>query len=519
MTDDRVPEDGPSSIPPEPVASQLSAPSSNDKSNNEHTEELIEMYENIPVMYRPVSVLGLTLLSSPPTTTSPTSVIPITVGPEEQVFEVSEHILKKIPCFTTIFQTRTFLEGAEGRLRLPEDYPLVFDKMLHFLHTGDYLPHIVPSLEPCDEEHYKTLFQYKQRLECRTRHECERRYEASCCGSLEGTLEVIVNLDENTAAPYHHGDPQFGRWKTADATHGLFEREVLLFCLAERFMMDDLKKLCLRKIHMFPLGPRELAVLAEHVPAKVYEPTGDHQINNELHQLLQQCIHYHQRYFDEWRSQTWFWNLSENACDYADYLKVIESQMTAHGAMLFHAMTGARHSIEESVGIAHNGWECSYERIGVCRSDYTELVARNDFGRSASRAGEDEESEATTTHTPTAPALEVHAPENFYPGFEFCEAHAGDTIMHLTLNQPWKGLVYGLNVRADRWSWYPRKLLRFLETKSYRDCSCHNCEPPTFKVNGRGPWLYMHDPESKGLAYRPGTRQTDLDRERRDRGR
>ena len=434
--------------------------------------------------------------------------ITIIVGPEEKVFEVPEYIVKMIPCFTSIFQKRTFREAAEGQLTLPEDDPLVFDRLLQFLHTGDYLPRIVPALDPCETEQINSLFQYREQLEFRNLHDCKRRYDASRCGSLEWTLEVIVDVRKDIKAPYRHSDPQFGRWKTADATHELFEREVLLFCMAERFLMDDLKELCLTKMHMFPLGPRELAVLAEHVPAKVYGPTDNPRIGNKLHELLLQCIHYHQRYFDEWRSGGSFWNLSENTCDYADYLRVIESQMTGHGAMLFHAMAGARHSIERSVGSTHAGWECHYERIGVCQADCTERIARNDFGRRASWACEDQETEA---------APDAHDPNGCYPGFEFCEAHAGDTIVHLTLNQPRKGLVYGLNVRADRWSWYPRSLLRFFETRSYRDCSCCGCQPPTFKVDGRGPRLYLHDPEGKGLAYRPGTRQQDLEKERKER--
>lgn len=258
---------------------------------------------------------------------------------------------------------------------------------------------------------------------------------------------------------------------------------------------------------LFPLGPRELAVLAEHVPAKIYEPTDYPQINNQVHELLLQCIQYHQRYFDEWRSGGWFWNLSENACDYADYLKVIESQMTGHGAMLFHAIAGARHTIERSVGSTHGSWECSYERIAVSLVDYTDRSARNDLGLRASWGVEETE----------APAPEIQNLDKFYPGFEFCEAHAGDTIMHIILNKPKKGFVYGLNIRADRWSWYPRDILRFLETKSYRDCTCYHCQPPSFKANGRGPRLYHHDLENKGLDYRPGTRQADIEKERKAR--
>lgn len=416
--------------------------------------------------------------------------------------------MKTIPCFRKIFEQRTFREGKESRLRLLEDDPLVFGKLLEFVRIGDYFPHIVLSPEQCDPYHRYGLFQYQNYLEDRElRPSCERRYDESRCGSLECSLQVIVDLQEGTMVTYQHGDPLFGRWKTDDETHTLFEQEVKLFCMAERFLMEDLKRLCLSKIFMFPLGPRELAVLARHIAGEVYEPNLEDPINTELHQLLRGCMRYHQRHFDEWRPNRQFDRHSNTAHGYAEYLAVIESQMTAHGATLFHAMAGARDSIEKSVGDMYANWECRDERIAVCRKPYSDCDARLVWQRRNRSPDQDWEDKG-----PEVPYL-----DDLYPGFEFCEAREGDTIIRITLNKPVKGLAYGFNVRADAWGWYPRDLLRFLETKSYRDCPCHGCQPPTFRVNGRGPRLYMHDPEGKGLEYRPGTRQTDIEKERKAR--
>lgn len=424
------------------------------------------------------------------------------MGPEEKIFEVFEGHIKRIPCFKNVFDTGTFREGQEGHLRLPEDDPLVFSKLLQFIRTGDYFPRIVLSPKQCEPYLRSSLFQHQHFLEDRVlRAECERRYDESRCGSLECTLEVIVDLEEDIKAPYQHRDAQFGRWRTADETHSLFEQEVLLFCMAERFMMEDLKTLCLSKIFMFPLGPRELATLAQHVPGEVYEPDFEDQVNTEMHRLFNRCIRYHQRHFDEWRPYRNLWRSGQNVEGYAEYLKVIEGQMTAHGVMLFHAVASSRATIEESVGNMYLNWECRDERIAVCRNHYSDPKARLDWQRRNPGPEPDWEGKGPP----------VQSLDNLYPGFEFCEAHEGDTIIRVTLNKPIKGLAYGFNVRADGWGWYPQDLLRFLETKSYRDCPCHNCEPPTFKVNGRGPRLYMHDPEGKGLEYRPGTRQTDLE--------
>jgi len=419
------------------------------------------------------------------------------VGPEGKVYEIHEHVLKKIPFFKNALKAGVFREGVERKMTLPEDDPVLFDRMIQFLCTGDYFPHIVPAPDPCDWRYKeRTLFQHKHHLtDFSERIICDSKYNGQDCDTLETPIEVVVDVETDTSAAFKHMDDQPGRWLTTEATHSLFEQEVLLFCMAEKFMMDDLKELCYRKVLMFPQGPKELAVLADHIPAKVYrrENSDFYNINFKMQKLLSRCVQYHQRFFDEWRSRHRCDKSSPLVHEYAGYMELLERQMTPHGATLFHAMAEARDSVEERTSLMYGWSTCAEERIGVLQSEYTEAAAKLDWLNHANQT--DAEAEDKLPNTLKS--------DNLFKGFEFCESKHGDTISRITVDKPVKGMVYGLNARCEQWGFYPRKMLRFLETNSWRDCGCDDCQPPSFRYEGRR--IYMHDPMTKGGLIVQGT--------------
>lgn len=431
------------------------------------------------------------------------------MGPEGKVYEIHEHVLKKIPFFKNALKAGVFREGVERKMTLPEDDPILFDRMIQFLCTGDYFPHIVPASDPCDWRYKeRTLFQHKHHLtDFSERIICGSKYNGQDCNTLETPIEIVVDVETDTSAAFKHMDDQLGRWLTTEATHSLFEQEVLLFCMAEKFIMDDLKELCYRKILMFPQGPKELAVLAEHIPAKVYrrENSDFYNINFKMQKLLSRCVQYHQRFFDEWRSRHRCDKSSPLVHEYAGYMELLERQMTPHGATLFHAMAEARDSVEERTSLMYGWSTCAEERIGVLQSEYTEAAAKLDWLNHANQT--DAEAEDKLPNTLKS--------DNLFKGFEFCVSKHGDTISRITVDKPVKGMVYGLNARCEQWGFYPRKMLRFLETNSWRDCGCDDCQPPSFRYEGRR--IYMHDPNDEGRPYRPGNRQKQIEKARKAR--
>ncbi|MCJ1368430.1 hypothetical protein MMC16_007573 [Acarospora aff. strigata] len=452
----------------------------------------------------------------PPDTAISTKRINMIVGAKEKVYEIDEDVLSKIPCFRSAIQAGVFRESVERSWKLPEDDPAIFDRVLEFLSTGDYFPRVVPSMVQCDRERAAKLFQHQHYLtdqpgvgECPSKHRWHpfdtNPYR---CNTLEVPLEVIKYSQTKTTTVYEHTDAQFVSWGTTDSTRTLFEHEILLFCMAEKFMMEDLKTLCYSKILLFPKGPRELAVLADHIPAKVYHEEDPEDINNSnicVHQLLSDCIRYHQPHFNRWRSSYRHDKTSPQIHQYSEYMAVLEREMTPHGAFLFHEISKSRDSIEEAPSWLYRYWTCADEQIGILLREYTEADAKRDWLCYAEQSDEDASNKV--------PVI-LHS-DNLFKGFEFCESRGGDTIARVTLDKPIEGMAYGLNTRCGQWGFFPRRLLRFLETKSYRDCPCDDCEPPTGKTrNGRFLW---HDPKDEGLPYRPGIRQKELQKHIKDR--
>ncbi|KAI9878048.1 MAG: hypothetical protein M1830_002063 [Pleopsidium flavum] len=435
--------------------------------------------------------------------------ITLTVGPEGKVYEINEHILNRIPFFKSAFKKGVFLEGVENKMSLPEDDPVLFDRMTEFLCTGDYFPHLIPSPDPCDGIYKeRTLFQHKNHLTAFSeRVVCDDKFYGQDCKTVELPIEIVVDLETKTTAVFGHMEERLGRWQTTEATHHLFEQEVLLFCMAEKYMMDDLKELSYRKISMFPQGPKALAVLADHIHAKVYrgQTTGICNINYKMHEVVSCCMEYHQRFFDEWRSRHRLVKSSPYVHDYAEYMAVLEREMTSLGATLFHAMANAKESVEDRTRIMYGWWKCADERIAVLQSDFEEDAAKYHWLDHAKQT--DAEAQYKVPNT-------LHS-DNLFKGFEFCESRRGDTISKITVDKPIKGLAYGFNVRCEQWGFYPRKQLRFLETTSWRGCFCDDCQPPSFRDQGLR--IYMHDPNDEGLPYRPGNRQKEIETARKAR--
>lgn len=434
----------------------------------------------------------------------------VVAGREEKVYELEEYVVTQIPCFKNIFKRGVFRESVDRILRLPKDKPTVFDRVFEFLGTGEYFPRLVPAMARCEQEYNGKLFQqhhglmdYSGYTSCPEKHQWSYGNAPDECYDFEVPLEVIKRSRPKDTTPFKHTDPPLGQWHTTEGTHTLFETEVLLFCTAERFMMEGLKDLCYRKILLFPKGPRGLAVLADHIPAKVYraQPFRDTTTANyRMHELVSSCVRYHQRFFDNWRSSDRLDESSPHANEYVDYMRVIEREMTEHGATLFHEIAKARDANEEEPARwLYRWWSCAEEPIAILQQQYAEADAKLDW----------------LIHTvPSDPEAinkvpDVLESDNLFQGFEFCASRCGDTISRITVDKPVKGMAYGYNIRCEQWGLFPRRRLRFLQAKSWKDCSCIDCETSTSRPR-RGESFLMHDPLRVGKPYRNPTRQKQI---------
>lgn len=140
------------------------------------------------------------------TMTSP--IVTIVVGTDARVFAAHEETLSLSPFFSAIMRGQ-FLESASKRITLPEELPEVFSSILEYLYKGDYYPRLL----------------HNKRQE---RWELEDASPNATSPNMGGRGQV-----ESTV--YSHADGQ------------VLLKDTLIYCTAEKYGLEELKKLAIRK--------------------------------------------------------------------------------------------------------------------------------------------------------------------------------------------------------------------------------------------------------------------------------
>ncbi|CAF9911090.1 MAG: hypothetical protein ALECFALPRED_007075 [Alectoria fallacina] len=128
--------------------------------------------------------------------TSP--IVTLCVGVEQRLFAAHEDILSTSPFFAAICRGQ-FLESTTKRVNLPEDLPEVFSSVLEYLYKGDYYPRLLHN---------------------------KRR----------NAWELEETAESNTESTVYH--MECGQ---------MLLKDTLVYCTAERYGLDELKRLALRK--------------------------------------------------------------------------------------------------------------------------------------------------------------------------------------------------------------------------------------------------------------------------------
>ena len=137
--------------------------------------------------------------------TSP--IVTIVVGQDARLFAAHEDVLSASPFFSAIIRGQ-FLESHSKRVTLPDEVPEIFSSVLEYLYKGDYYPRLL---------HNKR----------QDRWELEDVSPTSpFAGGTRGQVESTV---------YSPLDGQ------------LLLKDTLLYCTADKYGLDDLKRLALRK--------------------------------------------------------------------------------------------------------------------------------------------------------------------------------------------------------------------------------------------------------------------------------
>ncbi|KAI1376988.1 hypothetical protein F4677DRAFT_63760 [Hypoxylon crocopeplum] len=140
--------------------------------------------------------------------TSP--IITLTVGGEARLFAAHEEVLCQSPFFERACRDQ-FLEAQGKRISLPDEEPEIFSAVLEYLYKGDYYPRLM---------HNKHRNSWE--LEDAVRSPDPSENNRAGRGAVEATMHVA----------------SVGQYLL---------RDTVVYCAAERFGLEELKRLALRK--------------------------------------------------------------------------------------------------------------------------------------------------------------------------------------------------------------------------------------------------------------------------------
>jgi hypothetical protein len=150
------------------------------------------------VVLHPPDKVSRSLTTIPSTLTS--SIITLVVGREQRLFAAHEDVL----CLSPFFQSACrgqFNQAQSKKIYLPDEEPEIFSSVLEYLYKGDYYPRLVHN---------------------KRRNAWELETGEGGTGSVESTV-------------YHHG------------VDGELLKDTVIYCTAEKYGLDELKRVALRK--------------------------------------------------------------------------------------------------------------------------------------------------------------------------------------------------------------------------------------------------------------------------------
>ena len=137
------------------------------------------------------------------------AVVTLVVGTEQRLFAAHEDVLCLSPFFFNALQSG-HMDPSAKRIALADEEPQIFSSVLEFLYRGDYYPRLVHN---------------KHRNSWELEHTTDRDM---------GTVESTV---------YHRG------------VDGDLLKDTAIYCAADRYGLEELKKLALRKQGLRELPP------------------------------------------------------------------------------------------------------------------------------------------------------------------------------------------------------------------------------------------------------------------------
>jgi len=142
---------------------------------------------------------------SPVASTLTSPIVTLVVGHEQRLFAAHEDVLCHSPYFAAAVKGK-FLEGASKRVELPDEEPEILSCVLEFLYKGDYYPRLL----------------HNKRRNTWDLEDAQQDLKNGGRGNSESSIYV-------------------------SAAGGDVLRDTVVYCAADKFGLEELKRLALRK--------------------------------------------------------------------------------------------------------------------------------------------------------------------------------------------------------------------------------------------------------------------------------
>jgi hypothetical protein len=158
---------------------------------------------------------------------APSPIVTLTVGHEGRLFAAHEDVLCQAPFFEKVLRGN-YLDAQNKRIALPDEEPEVFSAVLEYLYKGDYYPRLIHNK-------HRNSWELEDSLPRRgTPHTSPTIYDSpNIGGGRAGQSPQTPSAVEATV------------YLSSIGQHLL--RDTVIYCAAERYGMEELKRLALRK--------------------------------------------------------------------------------------------------------------------------------------------------------------------------------------------------------------------------------------------------------------------------------
>lgn len=194
---------------------------------------------------------------------APSPIVTLTIGREGRLFAAHEDVLRQAPFFEAACRDHLF-DAQSRRISLPDEEPEVFSAVLEYLYKGDYYPRLI--------------------------HNRQRK-----SWELEDHPPNAGRSPRPSPNPnHHHGGGRAAGGASPDAAVYLSSigadilRDTVIYCAADRYGLDELKRLALRKQGL-QAGIDVATILRSAQYAYAHTPDSDSRLRAHYLALIIRC--------------------------------------------------------------------------------------------------------------------------------------------------------------------------------------------------------------------------------------